>query len=163
MAVFWPPVLSAARAVPAAATISATATRATHSKLCSANATRMSTGAATTRTSAIHRSTPRLARNQYAPARTAHTPITLSAASARLRHPATAITSATAASIRANEARASQRRVITVIRCLLRRECVSNARRRCDLLIYLLPQRDSPTGRQPGAALPTWAQVRPLV
>ena len=77
----------------------------------------MSTGAPTTRTSAIQRSTPRLARNQYAPARTAHTPITLSATSARLRHPATAITSATAASIRANEARASQRRVVAFIRC----------------------------------------------
>ena len=159
----WPPVLSAVFAVPAAASISATATRATHSKLCSANVTRMSTGAATTRTSAIQRSTPRLARNQYAPARTAHTPITLSATSARLRHPATASTSATAASIRANEARASQRRVVAFIRCHPHRECASHTRRRCDLLIYLLPQRGSPTGRRPGAALPTWAQVRPLV
>ena len=122
MAVSGPPPLRAVLAVPAAATISATATRATHSKLCSANATRMSTGAATTRTSAIHRSTPRLARNQYAPARTAHTPITLSATSARLRHPATAITSATAASIRANEARASQRRVVAFIPMSPRRQ-----------------------------------------
>ena len=117
MAASWPPVLSAVRAVPAAATISATATTATHSRWCHANATRMSTGAATTRTSATHRSTPRLARNQYPPARTAHTPTAANATSVTLRHPATASTSATAASIRANEARASQRRVFTVIRC----------------------------------------------
>ena len=115
MAASGPPVLSAVFPVTAAATISATATTATHSRFASANATRMSTGAPTTRTSAIHRSRPRFARNQYAPARTAHTPITLSATSARLRHPATAITSATAATIRANEARASQRRAVAFI------------------------------------------------
>ena len=117
MAASGPPVLSAALAVPAASTISATATMATHSRLARVNATRMSTGAATTRASAIHRRTPRLARNQYPPARTAHTPIAANAISVRLCHPATASTSATAASIRANEARASQRRVIVVIRC----------------------------------------------
>src|ERR1700733_4169047 len=76
----------------------------------------MSTGAATTRTSATHRSTPRWARNQYAPASTTHTPMTANATSVRLRHPATAITSATAASTRANEARASQRRALIFIR-----------------------------------------------
>ena len=64
MAAFWPLVPSAARAVPAAAIISATATTGAHSRLARANATRMTTGAAATRTSAIHRSTPRLARNQ---------------------------------------------------------------------------------------------------
>ena len=124
MAATGPPPPSAALAVPAASTISATATTATHSRLCSANATRMSTGAAITRTSAAHRSTPRLARNQYPPASTAHTPITANAASVRLRHPATASTSTTAASIRANEARASQRRVIVLIRYHPHRKCV---------------------------------------
>ena len=116
MAASWPPVLSAARAVAAAATISATATTATHTRWCNANTTRMSTGAAITRTSASHRSTPRLARNQYPPAKTAHTPIRANATSARLRHPATASTSTTAASISANEARASQRLVVVFIR-----------------------------------------------
>ena len=116
MAASWPPVLSAVLAVPAAAIISATATTATHSRWCHANATTMTAGAAITRTSASHRSRPRLARNQYPPASTAHTLITANAASVTLRHPATASTSATAASIKANEARASQRRVIIVIR-----------------------------------------------
>ena len=118
MAASWPPpVLSAALAVPAAATISATATTATHSRLCSANATMMSTGAATTRASATHRSTPRWARNQYPPARTAHTPTAVSSTRVTLRHPATASTSTAAANIKANEARASQRRDFAVIRC----------------------------------------------
>ena len=124
MAASGPPALSAALAVPAAATISATATMATHSRLARVNATRMSTGAATARASASHRRTPRLARNQYPPARTAHTPIAANAISVRLCHPATASTSATAASIRANEARASQRRVIVLIRYHPHRKCV---------------------------------------
>jgi hypothetical protein len=45
------------------------------------------------------------------------TPIPATAISVRLCHPATASTRATAASIRANEARANKRRVIVVIRC----------------------------------------------
>ena len=59
MAASWPAAPSAALAVPAAATISATATMATHSRWCHAKVTRMSTGAAITKTSAIQRSTPR--------------------------------------------------------------------------------------------------------
>ena len=42
--------------------------------------------------------------------------MTANATSVRLCHPATASTSATAASTRTNEARASQRRVLTFIR-----------------------------------------------
>ena len=77
----------------------------------------MTTGAAMTSTAASHRRTPRLARNQYPPATTAQPPTTAKMTSVRLRHPATAMGRATAASVRANEARASQRRAVIVIRC----------------------------------------------
>ena len=110
-----PSVRSAMRPVPAASASSTTATMATHSRPCSANVTRISTGAAITRMSASHRSTPRWARNQYPPASNAHTPIAASPAMARLRHPATASTSTTAASTSPNAARASQRRSFIVM------------------------------------------------
>jgi hypothetical protein len=55
-------------------------------------------------------------RQRAPPASTAHTPATDSATSVRLRDPATASTSTTAASISANEARASQRLDVAFIR-----------------------------------------------
>ena len=92
---------SASRPATVASTMSATDTRATQSRRCTANTTSMATGVRITTASAIHRSTPRWARNQYAPATTRQAPIAPRPTMARLASSAKPIRTAAAASISA--------------------------------------------------------------
>ena len=103
---------SARRAAPTASTMSAIDTSATQMRLCRANTTKMAIGVAITTAAAIHLSTPRRARNSYAPPSIRHAPIAPMTTMARLASSAKPIRTAAAAIISAKADRASQRAFI---------------------------------------------------
>ena len=106
---------SASRAVAIAAAMSTTDTTPTQRRWCRANTTSTAIGAAITTANAIHLTTPRWARNQYAPPTTRHAPMAPTTTMATLAGPAKAIMTTAAASRSTKADRASQRRCVIAL------------------------------------------------